>query len=183
MVEDVGVGAAGFFEGVGQDGQAVEGPIIVDALGQLDDRALVPVHWGHRGLAFSTACIATTNFLVLYLLMRKELGRFHTLALASLTVRVGAASGVMAAVCLASTRWLLPGWERVGFWLRLAWLLGTIVVAAVVFAACTSALKVSELTDDHGGLQAPPGASLTRQSRAITCSVSSPEPSSRRRGR
>ncbi len=104
------------------------------------------LHWGHRGLAFSTACIATTNFLVLFVLMRRELGRFHTLALASLTVRVGAAAGVMAAVCLASTRWLLPGWETVGFWLRLGWLLGTIVVAVVAFAACASVLKVSELT-------------------------------------
>ncbi|MGC1460343.1 MAG: murein biosynthesis integral membrane protein MurJ [Steroidobacteraceae bacterium] len=104
------------------------------------------LHWGHRGLAFSTACIATTNFLVLYLLMRKELGRFHTLALGSLTVRVAGASGVMAAVCLGSTRWLLPGWEGAGFWLRVSWLLGTIAVAAVIFALCTSALKVSELT-------------------------------------
>jgi putative peptidoglycan lipid II flippase len=104
------------------------------------------LHWGYRGLAFSTACLATTNFLVLYLLMRKELGRFHTLALGSLTLRVGAASGVMAAVCLASSHWLLPGWETSGFWLRVTWLLGTIVVAAGVFAACATALKVSELT-------------------------------------
>jgi putative peptidoglycan lipid II flippase len=104
------------------------------------------LNWGYRGLAFSTACLATTNFLVLYVLMRKELGRFHSLALGSLTLRVGAAAGVMAAVCMASTRWLLPGWEGTGSWLRLGWLLGTIVVAAVAFAACTSALKVSELT-------------------------------------
>ncbi len=33
--------------------------------------------WGHRGLAFSTACVASTNFIVLYVLMRQELGRFH----------------------------------------------------------------------------------------------------------
>jgi putative peptidoglycan lipid II flippase len=104
------------------------------------------LHWGYRGLAFSTACLATTNFLVLYVLMRKELGRFHSLALGSLTLRVSVAAGVMAAVCVASTRWLLPGWEGSGFWLRLAWLLGTIVVATMAFAACTAALKVSELT-------------------------------------
>src|SRR5262245_52015029 len=34
VVEDVGVGAARCFEGVGQDVQAVEGPVVVDALGQ-----------------------------------------------------------------------------------------------------------------------------------------------------
>jgi putative peptidoglycan lipid II flippase len=102
--------------------------------------------WGHRGLAFSTACIASTNFIVLFILMRQELGRFHSGALVSLTARVGAASAVMGAVCLASTQWLLPGWETVGFWLRLVWLLGTIVVASAVFAVCATALKVSELT-------------------------------------
>ncbi|HEV2700919.1 MAG TPA: murein biosynthesis integral membrane protein MurJ [Steroidobacteraceae bacterium] len=102
--------------------------------------------WGHRGLAFSTACVAASNFTVLYLLMRQELGRFHGGALLSLTLRVGAAAGVMAGVCLASTRWLLPGWEGAEFWLRLAWLLGTIAVAVGAFAACAMALRVSELT-------------------------------------
>jgi putative peptidoglycan lipid II flippase len=102
--------------------------------------------WGHRGLAFSTACIATTNFIVLFILMRRELGRFHSGALASLTLRVGMAAAALAAVCLASTHWLLPGWEATGFWLRLAWLMGTIVVATAAFAVCATVLKVSELT-------------------------------------
>ena len=40
--------------------------------------------WGHRGLAFSTACVATSNFLILYLLMRSHLGRLESRALAAL---------------------------------------------------------------------------------------------------
>jgi putative peptidoglycan lipid II flippase len=104
------------------------------------------LRWGHKGLAFSTACIATTNFVVLYILMRQELGRFHSGALVSLTARVGAASAVLAAVCLASSQWLLPGWEAVGFWLRLLWLLGTILVASAAFLVCAMALQVSELS-------------------------------------
>ena len=103
--------------------------------------------WGHRGLAFSTACIATTNFIVLFILMRRELGRFHSGALGSLSLRVGLAAGAMAAVCIASTQWLLPGWQATGFWVRLTWLMGTIVVATAVFAVCATVLKVSELTD------------------------------------
>ena len=66
--------------------------------------------WGHRGLAFSTACVATSNFVVLYVLMRRELGRFESGPLLSLTLRVGVAAAVMAAVCLGSSHWLLPGW-------------------------------------------------------------------------
>jgi putative peptidoglycan lipid II flippase len=102
--------------------------------------------WGHRGLAFSTACVATTNFIVLYILMRRELGRFDSGLLLSLTLRVGLAAAVMAAVCLASSQWLLPDWAAKGFWLRTGWLLATIVVATGTFAVCASALKVSELT-------------------------------------
>jgi putative peptidoglycan lipid II flippase len=103
------------------------------------------LRWGHRGLAFSTACIASTNFIVLFVLMRRELGRFHSGALVSLTVRVAAASAVLAAVCLASTHWLLPGWETASLWLRLIWLLGTILAASAAFLICAMALQVSEL--------------------------------------
>jgi hypothetical protein len=35
--EDVGVVAAGLLQGVGQDGEAVERPFVVDGLGQPDD--------------------------------------------------------------------------------------------------------------------------------------------------
>jgi putative peptidoglycan lipid II flippase len=102
--------------------------------------------WGHRGLAFSTACVASTNFIVLYVLMRQELRRFEFGALLSLTLRVAAASAVMGAACLASTHWLLPDWAARGFWPRLLWLLATIAVSAALFAISATVLKVSELT-------------------------------------
>src|SRR6202044_4211162 len=34
--------------------------------------------WGHRGLAFSTGCVATVNFLLLYALMRSHLNGLET---------------------------------------------------------------------------------------------------------
>jgi hypothetical protein len=34
MVQDVGVVAAGVFEGVGEDGHSVKGAVVVDGLGQ-----------------------------------------------------------------------------------------------------------------------------------------------------
>jgi hypothetical protein len=42
VLQDVGVGAAGIFQCVGQDRQAVEGAVVVDCLGQLDDGAGIP---------------------------------------------------------------------------------------------------------------------------------------------
>src|SRR5215472_6903641 len=41
----------------------------------------VHLGWGHRGLAFSTACVATSNFLILYFLMRSHLGRLESRAM------------------------------------------------------------------------------------------------------
>ena len=63
--------------------------------------------WGHRGLAFSTACIATINFLILHWLMRKRLRRFEGRAMLTLLAKVSAASAALAVVCWASTHWLL----------------------------------------------------------------------------
>jgi len=42
VAEDVGIRAPGVFKGVGQDGQAVEGSLIVDGLGELWESAVVP---------------------------------------------------------------------------------------------------------------------------------------------
>ena len=42
MAQNVGVGAAGFFEGVGQDWQPVEVAIVIDRLRHLADNAVVP---------------------------------------------------------------------------------------------------------------------------------------------
>jgi hypothetical protein len=40
MVKDFSVVTAGFFQGVGKDGYAVEGSVVVDGLGQLTDGAM-----------------------------------------------------------------------------------------------------------------------------------------------
>jgi hypothetical protein len=42
MTENVGILAPGLFQGVGQDGEAVESSVVINGLGQFDDRAVVP---------------------------------------------------------------------------------------------------------------------------------------------
>jgi hypothetical protein len=42
MIQNVGIGAAGFFEGVGQNGQTVESAVVIDRLSQLRESAFVP---------------------------------------------------------------------------------------------------------------------------------------------
>jgi putative peptidoglycan lipid II flippase len=100
---------------------------------------------GHRGLALSTGCIASINFLVLYLLMRKHLGRIETSAMLAMFAKLAVASGALLAVCMAGRYWLLDGWEEQAFLPKLAYLLMTITVAALVFFAIAFALKLQEL--------------------------------------
>src|SRR6202041_2671978 len=63
--------------------------------------------WGHRGLAFSTGCVATCNFLFLYVLMRGHLGGLEARRLLLMLAKLAVAGVPLAAVCAASSRWLL----------------------------------------------------------------------------
>jgi putative peptidoglycan lipid II flippase len=103
--------------------------------------------WGHRGLAFSTGCIATINFLLLYALMRRHLNGLESRRMLAMLVRVAAAAAVMAAICAAASHWLLGGWQTQPFLSKFAALLGIVVVGAAAFAVCGAALHVEELKE------------------------------------
>jgi putative peptidoglycan lipid II flippase len=103
--------------------------------------------WGHRGLAFSTGCIATFNFLLLYLLMQFQLKGLESRRLLLLLVKVAVASGALVAVCAASSHWLLADWQDQTLWIKLPALLGTVVAGAAAFATCGVLLHIEELKE------------------------------------
>jgi putative peptidoglycan lipid II flippase len=103
--------------------------------------------WGHRGLAFSTGCIATFNFLLLYLLMQFQLKGLESRRLLLLLVKVAAASGALVAVCAASSHWLLADWPEQTLWIKLPALLATVLAGAAAFAACGVLLHIEELKE------------------------------------
>ncbi len=103
--------------------------------------------WGHRGLAFSTGCIATFNFLLLYALMRRHLDGLESRRMLVMLGKVAIAAAALAAVCAVSSHWLLAGWETQPFPSKLGALLGTIVVGALVFAGCGAALHIEEIKE------------------------------------
>ena len=109
--------------------------------------------WGHRGLAFSTGCVATCNFLVLYALMHRHLKRLETRRLAALLFKVGLASGALALVCWGAQRWLLNDWAQLALAARLGDLLVTIVAGILIFVGCGRVLKIEELHDLLGALR------------------------------
>jgi putative peptidoglycan lipid II flippase len=103
--------------------------------------------WGHRGLAFSTACIATTNFLILYFLMRRHLGYLESSAMLRLVSRLAMASAVLAVVCWVGTHFLLADWATQPFWTKLGALTLVIATGVVAFFLSATALGITELRE------------------------------------
>jgi putative peptidoglycan lipid II flippase len=103
--------------------------------------------WGHRGLALSTACIATSNFLILYCLMHRQLTRLETGAMLALMGKLAVAGAALAAVCWLGGHFLLADWATQPFLPKLVYLLGTIAVAGLVFLLVAAALRIPELRD------------------------------------
>jgi putative peptidoglycan lipid II flippase len=108
--------------------------------------------WGHRGLALSTACIATSNFVILYWLMRQHLRFLETGTLLLLLLKLAAASAVLAGVCWAGSHFLLAHWATQPFWPKLAYLIATIVAAGAAFVAAATALRIPELNEITGAV-------------------------------
>jgi putative peptidoglycan lipid II flippase len=103
--------------------------------------------WGHRGLALSTACIATSNFLILYFLMRRQLRLLETRAMLALLGKLAVAGAALAGVCWLGGHFLLADWATQPFWPKLACLGVTIVAAGLAFLLVASVLKIPELRD------------------------------------
>jgi putative peptidoglycan lipid II flippase len=103
--------------------------------------------WGYRGLAFSTGCIATVNFLLLYALMRSHLNGLESRRMFVMLVKVAASAAALAGVCAASSHWLLVDWQTQAFLSKLSALLGTVIVGALVFGACGALLHIEEIKE------------------------------------
>jgi putative peptidoglycan lipid II flippase len=108
--------------------------------------------WGHRGLAFSTGCIATFNFLLLYALMEIQLKGLESRRLLRLLGKLAVATAALVAVCAASSRWWLADWQTQAFLTKLAALLGTVTLGGAVFVACGVLLHIEELKELQGAL-------------------------------
>lgn len=105
------------------------------------------LQWGHLGLAFSTGCVATCNFLVLYVLMYRQLGGLESRRMFVLLAKSAVAGLALAGVCAASLHWLLSDWAVQSFVRKAAALLLTIVAGGAVFAGCGVLLKIEELNE------------------------------------
>jgi putative peptidoglycan lipid II flippase len=103
--------------------------------------------WGYKGLAFSTGCVATLNFLLLYFLMQAQLRGLESRRLLLMLAKVALASAALVAVCAASSHWLLADWQHQAFFPKIAALLVTVAAGAAVFAGIGILLHIEELKE------------------------------------
>jgi peptidoglycan biosynthesis protein MviN/MurJ (putative lipid II flippase) len=108
--------------------------------------------WGYRGLAFSTGLIATCNFILLYAMMRSQLKGLESTRTLITLAKVCLACVPMAAICLASTRYLLADWATEGFVVKFVAVFGTIGLAGGAFVTAGHFLKIPEFNELRGAL-------------------------------
>jgi putative peptidoglycan lipid II flippase len=101
--------------------------------------------WGHRGLAFSTGCVATFNFLFLYVLMRRQLHGLESARMLASLAKVALACVPLAAVCAASNYWLFAAWPTQALLPKIAAMAVTVAAGVGAFAATGMLLRIDEL--------------------------------------
>ena len=85
---------------------------------------------GGKRAGFGTSCIATSNFLILYLLMRRHLGALESGAMLRMLGKLVVASGVLAAICWAGLHLFFTDWPTQGLLPKLGGLAVVISVGA-----------------------------------------------------
>ncbi len=100
---------------------------------------------GHRGLALSTSFVATTNFLLLYAMMRHYTGRLETGAMLASLGRIALAGAVLGAVCWSAQHFVFPDATRLPEWKRIADVLVTIALGGSAFFVTAYLLGIAEL--------------------------------------
>ncbi len=102
---------------------------------------------GHRGLALSTSLVALTNFLLLYIMMRKYAGPLETGALLGLLGKLAIPLALLAGICwLALETMFYPG-AHLPAWQEVFGVLLVISFAAGVFFGSAFLFRVDEVRD------------------------------------
>jgi putative peptidoglycan lipid II flippase len=101
--------------------------------------------WGHRGLAASTACIATFNFALLYVLMHRHLRTLDTRLLLRTLLKVLLCGAVLALTAWAGRHYWLGDWATQAFLPKALRLFAVIALSGGAFLLAALVLGVEEV--------------------------------------
>jgi putative peptidoglycan lipid II flippase len=103
--------------------------------------------WGHESLALTTSIVASLNFVFLYLAMMRYAGDIGTKGLAVAFLKIGAATAVMAGLCLAADMFIFTDLRGMAIWEKGLWLGAVIGVAGIAYLTVARLLRVEEIGD------------------------------------
>jgi putative peptidoglycan lipid II flippase len=106
---------------------------------------LFRLKFDHRGLALGTSIVAITNFLILYIMMRRYAGRLETGVLLRTLAKLLVAGALLAVVCWVDSKFLFTPGSRVPLWKKILEVGAAVASGALVFFAAAFALRVPEL--------------------------------------
>jgi putative peptidoglycan lipid II flippase len=108
---------------------------------------MTKIGMGHRGLALSTSLVALTNFLLLYIMMRKYAGSLETGAMLALLVKLVIPTLLLAGICWLALEFLFQSGAPLPEWQKIIGMLVVIAVAAAVFFGSAFLMRVHEVRD------------------------------------
>ncbi len=100
---------------------------------------------GHRGLALSTALVATGNAVLLVVLLRRRVGPLHGRSTAAAGLKIVVAAGALALACRAAVPWLEAWFPAPRASDRAVVVGGAILAGAAAYGATCALLRVEEL--------------------------------------
>ncbi len=103
--------------------------------------------FGHRGLALSTSLVAITNFLLLYMMMRRHAVRLETRALLFTLAKLAIAGTALALVCIGAQWAFFQSLQSLRIWQKAIEVFVTVALGGAVFFGAAYLLHVAELRD------------------------------------
>ena len=103
--------------------------------------------WDHRGLALSTSLVAITNFLLLYMMMRRHAVRLETRALLFTLAKLAIAGVALALVCIGAQWIFFQSLQSLRIWQKAIEVVVTVALGGAVFFGAAYLLRVAEVHD------------------------------------
>jgi len=103
--------------------------------------------WDHRGLALSTSLVAITNFVLLYMMMRRHAARLETRTLLFTLAKLAVAGLALALICLGAQWLFFQSLQDLRIWQKTIAVVVTAAVGSTVFFGAAYLLHVAELRD------------------------------------
>jgi len=103
--------------------------------------------WDHRGLALSTSLVAITNFVLLYMMMRRHAVRLETAALLFTLAKLAIAGLALALVCLGAQWMFFQSLQSLRISQKAIEIIVTVALGGTVFFGTAYLVRVAEVHD------------------------------------